>query len=338
VNEKIEPEQPRAPEDGRGVEGIAPKTVERVNQRITDQFIDEIMRHDKIDHERAEEIKQDAAGCSERIDRLEQVFPKIDSFLALMDEKFPKMSQAELPKGMGEVSGERIRIREALTLMLKLHVNQSDRVASSEPFVGHPLDVATEVLETYKGNDISHVVVAALLHDSIEDQAHLLALEKKLALQHKDVTPEQIEHEGALHGLGRLFGLRSQLLVQSVTRPKRLSIHDPRESYEDYIRNIFYKSTLTPASAVIKWADLKQNAFIGDLYERAQMEKESGNEKEYERVMYFYERMKKKYRPVLEMVREWFTDLDDKSHPLFEQRDAAIAKIDDVLENQYSLT
>jgi (p)ppGpp synthase/HD superfamily hydrolase len=49
------------------------------------------------------------------------------------------------------------------------HVNQRRKGAAQEPYVNHLLEVATLVAEATEGAD-PELVVAALLHDSIEDQ------------------------------------------------------------------------------------------------------------------------------------------------------------------------
>ena len=49
------------------------------------------------------------------------------------------------------------------------HVNQRSKGAAQEPYVNHLLEVATLVAEATEGAD-PELVVAALLHDSIEDQ------------------------------------------------------------------------------------------------------------------------------------------------------------------------
>lgn len=60
------------------------------------------------------------------------------------------------------------RILDALELMVELHLDQAPR-PDGTPYIEHPLAVASQVLEamTYKDSD---VVVAALLHDAVEDQ------------------------------------------------------------------------------------------------------------------------------------------------------------------------
>jgi guanosine-3',5'-bis(diphosphate) 3'-pyrophosphohydrolase len=49
------------------------------------------------------------------------------------------------------------------------HVHQRHKGAAEEPYVNHLLEVATLVAEATDGND-PELVIAALLHDAIEDQ------------------------------------------------------------------------------------------------------------------------------------------------------------------------
>ncbi len=65
------------------------------------------------------------------------------------------------------------RILDALELMVELHLDQAPR-PDGTPYIEHPLAVASQVLEAMAHKD-SDVVVAALLHDAVEDQSDRLA-------------------------------------------------------------------------------------------------------------------------------------------------------------------
>ena len=257
-----------------------------------------------------------------------------------MEEQFPKTPPEKLPEGIdGERSGDRARIRNALALMLKLHVHQRDRIDSGQPFISHPLAVATRVLETYDGPGRSQVVAAALLHDSIEDQARLLALEKELAARadFPHVSPEEIEREGALYGIGHLFGLHTQVLVRALTNPRLLGERalqgEHHKAYEAYISDIFFSETLPSAVAVIKWADLQENALtIGAIADNAEAATTAPEQERYWRV---YAKLRDKYRPALLIVRDFFTEVAE-AHPLYAERERAIADIDTALTEHYT--
>lgn len=65
------------------------------------------------------------------------------------------------------------RTLAALELMVELHLEQAPR-PDGTPYIEHPLAVASQVLEAMAHKD-PEVVVAALLHDAVEDQSARLA-------------------------------------------------------------------------------------------------------------------------------------------------------------------
>ena len=65
------------------------------------------------------------------------------------------------------------RILDALELMVELHLEQAPR-PDGTPYIEHPLAVASQVLDAMAHKD-PDVVVAALLHDAVEDQPTRLA-------------------------------------------------------------------------------------------------------------------------------------------------------------------
>ena len=315
-----------SPDRARELNDIVPVISSETDERITDSFIDELLLHKEASMDTLE-ILHDASGpCRERLEKIMSISEEIDVFLATVDDTFEAGN------------GNRRKIREALALMLKVHINQADRVATGRPFVGHPLSVAQRVLETYREPDAAFVVSAALLHDSIEDQSRLLKLEKAIAEKRESrlLTSQQLDREGALHGLGYIFGLRTQLLVRSVTSPSVLKLDEVMQGtkndiYLDYIKDIFSSTALTPASAVIKWADLQENALtLHKLTERAEKNDEGGK-----KALALRDKLKEKYKPVLRAVLNFFKDLSDERHPLFAEREEAIAAIEHALATQY---
>jgi (p)ppGpp synthase/HD superfamily hydrolase len=65
------------------------------------------------------------------------------------------------------------RTLAALELMVELHLEQAPR-PDGTPYIEHPLAVASQVLDAMADKD-PEVVVAALLHDAVEDQPARLA-------------------------------------------------------------------------------------------------------------------------------------------------------------------
>ena len=105
--------------------------------------------------------------------------------------------------------------------------------------------------------------------------------------------------------------------------------------YLEYIKGIFLNEHEQIAS-VVKWADLQENAFIKDLFDKAHMERQAGHTEKYEEAIQLYFKLKGKYEPALRFVRDFFEKIPAE-HPLFSQREVAIEKIDDALANQYTL-
>src|ERR671912_133100 len=64
---------------------------------------------------------------------------------------------------------EWIAVLKAADAAARWHVHQKRKGAAQEPYVNHLLEVASLVAEVTEGTD-PNLVVAALLHDAIEDQ------------------------------------------------------------------------------------------------------------------------------------------------------------------------
>ena len=109
---------------------------------------------------------------------------------------------------------------------------------------------------------------------------------------------------------------------------------DKNAQYFEYIQHIFYNQDASPS--VIKWADLKQNALtIGLVRERAKRAASAGEVAEAQRLEKFYEKLKVKYKPVLETVLVFFENLTDGYHPLYAEKEKAMQDIQLVLEHEY---
>jgi (p)ppGpp synthase/HD superfamily hydrolase len=90
-----------------------------------------------------------------------------------------------------------VAVLRAADAAARWHVHQRRKGAAQEPYINHLLEVASLVTEATNGADPA-LVVAALLHDAIEDQ---------------DVTAETIANE---------FGNRAADIVMEVTDNKSL--------------------------------------------------------------------------------------------------------------------
>jgi GTP diphosphokinase / guanosine-3',5'-bis(diphosphate) 3'-diphosphatase len=63
---------------------------------------------------------------------------------------------------------EWIKVLRAADAAARWHVHQRRKGAAQEPYINHLLEVATLVAEATGGQDLD-LVIAALLHDAIED-------------------------------------------------------------------------------------------------------------------------------------------------------------------------
>jgi hypothetical protein len=133
---------------------------------------------------------------------------------------------------------QRRRLEDALTLAARLH---ADDRRQSEPYVNHLLRVAIRIMSHYGVRD-PDVVVAALLHDSVEDHAARLA---------PDGRPEAAQSE-----LARRFGPRVAELVGAVTNPE----YDPRrDRHQQYREHVAASLDASPWARVIKASDFADN-------------------------------------------------------------------------------
>lgn len=78
-----------------------------------------------------------------------------------------------------------VKITQALDFAARKHVNQRRKGIDQEPYINHLAEVARLLAEATDGND-SELVMAALLHDCIEDQK--VKYEELLQLFGEDVA------------------------------------------------------------------------------------------------------------------------------------------------------
>jgi (p)ppGpp synthase/HD superfamily hydrolase len=69
---------------------------------------------------------------------------------------------------LGGFVKEWITVLKAADAAARWHVHQKRKGAAEEPYINHLLEVASLVAEATHGSD-PNLVVAALLHDAIED-------------------------------------------------------------------------------------------------------------------------------------------------------------------------
>ncbi|WP_106130392.1 HD domain-containing protein [Pseudosporangium ferrugineum] len=154
-------------------------------------------------------------------------------------------------------AGERRQLEEALALASRLHAG--DRRVR-EPYLNHLLRVAIRIMRYYGVRDVD-VLVAALLHDAVEDHpAELAGLPEDLG--HRELT------EAAIAELARRYNPRVAGLVRSVTNPE----YDPeRDRHEQYRTHVADSLDRDPWARVIKVSDFTDNGVgvIHTTYDKA---------------------------------------------------------------------
>jgi (p)ppGpp synthase/HD superfamily hydrolase len=168
---------------------------------------------------------------------------------------------------------DRAQLTAALDLASELHA-EDRRVR--EPYLNHLLRVAIRIIRYYGVRD-RDVIVAALLHDAVEDHpAELAGLSPDLG--HAELT------DAAVAELARRFNPRVSELVRSVTNPE----YDPeRDRNEQYRMHVAESLDRDPWARVIKVSDFTDNG-VGVVHTTPDKA----------------ERSARKYRPLVPKLRE----------------------------------
>lgn len=103
-------------------------------------------------------------------------------------------------------------VREALTLAIQIHQTQGVR-DDGVPFVQHPISVARRIAVEFHILDVN-TLCAALLHDSVEDQAKALA-----SCAAKEFETNREAREAALEVLNEQFGTEVATAVKYLSNP-----------------------------------------------------------------------------------------------------------------------
>jgi len=142
---------------------------------------------------------------------------------------------------------DRDRILDALALVTELH--RDDRRVG-EPALNHLLRVATRIVCYYRVDD-PDVIIAALLHDAVEDHPEDLA---------QDCHGDPVA--GALAVVSNRFGPGVAAIVAAVTNPA----HDPaQDRHEQYRAHVTASLEAVPWARVVKVSDFTDNG-VGLLY------------------------------------------------------------------------
>ncbi len=229
---------------------------------------------------------------------------------------------------------ERRQIESALNLMIKLHINQKSR-PDGKPYISHPLEVADDILVKYGVKD-KDIIIAALLHDSVEDQSLALARKyiKSKALHSEPdlLDKEDIEkildmklEEIALTELKEMFGERVGNIIKNLSNPDfnkiiaELEKQGIKKTKFDLYKEHVAEAVKDPDTCVVKYADFARNALaIDNIDDEAKKEK-----------------LKKKYGPVIkEVFLKLFKNIG-KGHPLYSKKDEIIHSLEDYYRKYY---
>lgn len=231
------------------------------------------------------------------------IVEKISQIPETKSEKFQETNETlcRLAEKVAErfTDEDQALINNAIELMYQLHLDQADR-PGGEPYVGHPLSVAETVMviEPEAGKDI---VIAALMHDAVEDQA------AKLSHMAGEFASGIDERARALEYLRNLFGDKVNGLVKSLSNPdfdaalvkRGITELDPNyrvmknQLYAEHVQ----EAIEDPEVLVLKLADFSENALkLSGLPEETpeQLAKKTKLIKKYTPVMQiFLERLKR---------------------------------------------
>ncbi|MEI7620201.1 MAG: HD domain-containing protein [Candidatus Falkowbacteria bacterium] len=253
--------------------------------------------------------------------RRERIEDEINNFKGKISEKF---ADTDLEK-----------VTEALDFMLKIHLPQADRV-DGKPFASHPLAVAERVMEL---SDNPELAIAALIHDSVEDQSDRIFLERfNRKYPDRNFLNIKINEEGkkkhkevfkawSFRELKEKFGDNVKGYVESMTNHDYYSLADDSglegDAKHDFINKLYAEHVediiSDPELFTLKLADLSVNIDLHSL--------DSTSEK--------YQKLKRKYKSVIEAVLTKLNSLEE-GHPIYGKKDTIITELNQIYTEQYS--
>ncbi len=139
------------------------------------------------------------------------------------------------------------QLQDALTLAVDVHKEQMRK--DGEPYVNHLLRVTQRLTEEYRVTD-TDVVMAALLHDSVEDQTDKLC----------ELGGLPASRANAYLYLGKRFGNRVSYLVENLSEEEtveEVSDEEWNRMYAQHVQDIIEKH---PDLLFIKLSDFSDNA------------------------------------------------------------------------------
>lgn len=208
------------------------------------------------------------------------------------------------------------KINKAFNLAISLHINQKDR-PSGEPYINHIMGVAGRVVVDY-GVTSPEIIVSALLHDSVEDQAG------ELSKLNEDKSNSN-KRESSFKYLHKNFGDRVKTIVNALSNeelPDGLDSETKNRLYKEHVTESIKDSEI----ALVKLANFSDNALtleaVSDPIRRL--------------------KLSKKYLPVMEI----FIDRIERAQDILSQEkiteiknslSSAIEEIKSFIENQENI-
>ncbi|MDJ0835418.1 MAG: HD domain-containing protein [Acidobacteriota bacterium] len=228
-----------------------------------------------------------------------------------------KELEAKLLSRLPDFGARGDQVSETLELMFQIHLGQKDRPGG--PYIDHVMRVAGNVIEVYGTEDVD-LIIAALLHDSVEDRAgELLDI-----LEPEGPEDRKSDRETVFAALERRFGKRIRDLVQGVTNPELNNAEKERLNNDKALKNKWYQEHVmdlfraNPDAAMIKCADFMDNACRLDKVKGARRKN-----------------LQAKYGPLMTAIPKFLEEEADRDHPLYRNKQPIIDRIEEAYHEFY---
>jgi (p)ppGpp synthase/HD superfamily hydrolase len=260
-----------------------------------------------------------------RFDRQERISEYLSKFKNNVETNFENQEEKET-------------VFRALDLALDVHLDQADR-SDGEPFARHPIEVAQKTLDILDEPN-ADLVVASLLHDSVEDRADVL-FAKRVNRKYPDKDfmftaddelkerHQEIFKRFSFRELRDMFGKDVEYYVYNLTNHDfDTFIEDAKpnssQEYKEALKNVLYQDHVKeiiqdPNLCILKYADFSVNVNLNSL------DKNSSK----------YKKLRRKYKSVIPIFIKQLEGIDEK-HALYKKKDNLIADLKEVYKNQYS--
>ncbi len=181
------------------------------------------------------------------------------------------------------------------------------------PYIEHPLRVALRLI----GFEVSDpdVIIAAVLHDTVEDHAHEFSDFE--GVLRTEITDEPLARRRALEFISQKFGYGVAALVDMVSNPILPSGISKAEKIESYLNHVGHVVGASELGRILKFSDFVDNG--GSLHHHYNYNDP--------KVQYFLDR----YSPLLIQYRRAFLLYDSDAYDL----ESVIHRLD-MVQEQFS--